>query len=148
MKEKIVIRRVQALEFTPAAATPPVDQLNPRMLLLYSLGLCTGKTVVSLADKMKVPLTDFRVEVTGNIPDDPAMPYSQFDGFGVRIVATAEQPDQTALEKDIEQRMVRAAVKAEDKYCPVTLMVQRIAPVKLSLYLNNKRLPLSKKSVE
>jgi putative redox protein len=91
---------------------------RPKPLLLLSLAGCTGMDVVSLLEKMRVEVEDFKIRVTGELTDEHPKYYHkihihyQFKG------------------KDINTSKVEKAVNlSQDKYCGVSYMLKQAAEI-------------------
>jgi putative redox protein len=91
---------------------------RPKPLLLVSLAGCTGMDVVSLLEKMRVEIEDFKIVVTGELTDEHPKYYHkihityQFKG------------------KDIHRGKVEKAVNlSQDKYCGVSYMLKQAAEI-------------------
>ncbi len=50
---------------TPGAENTGVESFTPKLLLLVSLGGCTGMDVISILKKMRQDVTGYRLEVKG-----------------------------------------------------------------------------------
>ncbi len=130
------MRRLEALEFEPMN-TPPLNELKPRLLMLYALGLCSAKTAVSLMDKMRVPLNDFAVEVEGVLEDDPPQVFSGYNVFMQRFILTSDPERPGDLDTG---KIARAMELTHEKYCSLSLMMRRIAPITYEVVLDGKKI--------
>lgn len=81
---------------------------TPMELLLIALGSCTGVDVVSILEKKRQRVTDYRVEVSGERREEYP---KRFEKMHVRHVVTGVQLDPTAIARAIEL--------SEEKYCSV-----------------------------
>jgi putative redox protein len=81
---------------------------TPMELLLIALGSCTGVDVVSILEKKRQRVTDYRVEVTGERREEYP---KRFEKMHVRHIVTGFQIDPTAVARAIEL--------SEEKYCSV-----------------------------
>jgi putative redox protein len=81
---------------------------TPMELLLIALGSCTGVDVVSILEKKRQRVTDYRVEVTGERREEYP---KRFEKMYVRHIVTGVQLDPTAVARAIEL--------SEEKYCSV-----------------------------
>jgi putative redox protein len=81
---------------------------TPMELLLIALGSCTGVDVVSILEKKRQRVTDYRVEVTGERREE--FP-KRFEKMHIRHIVTGVQLDPTAIARAIEL--------SEEKYCSV-----------------------------
>jgi hypothetical protein len=50
----------------------PLDEMNPKELLLASMGKCAAMTAVALFTKMRLNVSELRVDTSGVIVGDPA----------------------------------------------------------------------------
>ncbi len=115
------------LKFMPSH-TPPLDTLLPRELMLYSLGLCAAKTAKALLDKMRVEFSAMEVCVTGTLDDLEPKSYTAYRDMHIEFRITADAETLPRVEHAIEI--------THDKYCGLTLMFQKIAPVTNTLVFN------------
>jgi putative redox protein len=81
---------------------------TPMELLLIALGSCTGVDVVSILEKKRQRVTDYRAEVTGERRDE--FP-KRFEKMHVHHIVTGVLLDPTAVARAIEL--------SEEKYCSV-----------------------------
>jgi putative redox protein len=81
---------------------------SPMELLLIALGSCTGVDVISILEKKRQRVTDYRVEVNGERREDYP---KRFERMHVRHIVTGVQLDPTAV--------ARAIALSEEKYCSV-----------------------------
>jgi len=96
-----------------------VPGVGPMQLLLVGLAGCTGMDIVSILEKKKIALVDFKVEVEALRADTYPMIWTDIK---VMYLLWGE----SIKTKDVEQ-----AIKlSEDKYCSVGLMLGRSACIK------------------
>lgn len=98
---------------------------RPKALMLVALGGCTGMDVAPLFRKMRVRFDDLSIEVTAETSDGIPMVYTSFH-VTYRI---SGNPDDSA-------KMIKAVHLSQEKYCGVTLMMKKIAPVTWEIVLN------------
>lgn len=91
---------------------------RPKGLLLSALGGCTGMDVVSILAKMRVPLEGFRVEVEAPLTDEHPRVYS---AVHLRYVFRGRDLPMDKLE--------RAVQLSQERYCGVSAMLAKAAPV-------------------
>ncbi len=98
--------------------------MRPMELLLVSLAGCTSMDVVTILQKMRQPLENFRVEVNGERQPDvfPAV----FEKIHVHFVASG---------KLSREKVERAISKSMDTYCSVSRMIEKVADITWSLEL-------------
>jgi putative redox protein len=96
-----------------------VPGVGPMQLLLAGLAGCTGMDIVSILQKKKVELIDFKVEVEALRADTYPMIWTDIKvmyllwGEGIKI-------------KDVEQ----AINLSEEKYCSASIMLGKSARIK------------------
>ena len=130
--EKIILEWQGGTDFSLADGVP-FESLSPKELMLLSLGLCAGKTVASLITKMRLHVTSLHVETDGVLEDGEHPAQSAFSQFSLNFVV--EDPDQAEHHK-----IAGAVMMAHTKYCGVTLMMKKIAPVKVKLFVNGREI--------
>ena len=95
-----------------------VPGVGPMQLLLAGLAGCTGMDIVSILQKKKVDLKDFKIEVEAKRADTYPMIWTEikvmYHLWGKRIKTS-----------DVEQ-----AIKlSEEKYCSVSIMLGKSAQI-------------------
>jgi len=91
---------------------------RPKALLLSALGACTGIDVVSILEKMRVPLDGLKVEVSAELRDEHPRIYT---GIRVRYLFRG---------KDLPMdKLARAVQLSEDTYCGVAAMLRPTVPI-------------------
>jgi putative redox protein len=91
---------------------------RPKPMLLLSLAGCTGMDVVSLLEKMRVEVEDFRIIVTGELTDEHPKYYHK-----IHIIYQFKG-------KDINTGKVEKAINlSQDKYCGVSYMLKQAADI-------------------
>jgi putative redox protein len=103
----------------PGGPTVPIDGDNaeapgPMLALLIAAGGCTGADIVSILQKMRIDLQEFRVELAGIRRDE--MP-RRYTGIHFRFRAKGVGLDDAKLQRAVELSL--------DKYCSV---VHSLAP--------------------
>ncbi len=89
---------------------------RPKGLILSALAGCTGMDVISILNKMKVELTDFRIDVEANQTDEHPKYYDK-----VNLVYTF-------IGKNLpETKLKRAVELSQNNYCGVSKMVRSFA---------------------
>lgn len=99
--------------------------LTPKAMMLSSLGACTGLDVVSVLNKMKVTLEDFKIIVTGDLTETHPKYYQKVNVayyfYG----------------KDLDEDKIKKAVNLSvDKYCGVMEMFRKFATVDIEIHYN------------
>jgi putative redox protein len=91
---------------------------RPKPLLMASLGGCTGMDVVSILKKMKVDFDEFNVRVEGDLAEEHPKLYRS-----LHIVFEFRG-------KNLPMDKLRRAIElSQEKYCGVSLLLQKAAPV-------------------
>lgn len=101
--------------------------LGPKAMMLSSLAGCSGLDVVSILDKMKVTIDDFKMEVEGKLTEEHPKYYHtvsiDYHFFGKNLN---------------EERINKAVQLSIDKYCGVMEMFRQFAEVKTATYFHEK----------
>jgi putative redox protein len=102
------------------------EGLSPKALMLSSLAGCTGLDVVSILEKMKVIVDDFKMEVEGLLTDEHPKTYHT-----VTL-------DYHFTGKDLNKEKINRAVQLSiEKYCGVMDMFRQFAEVKTNIHFHN-----------
>lgn len=100
--------------------------LGPKSMMLASLAGCSGLDVVSILDKMKVRISDFRMETTGELTDEHPKYY-----HSVHI-------DYHFYGEDLNEDKINKAVNLSiDKYCGVMEMFRQFATVSTKVHFHS-----------
>ncbi len=100
--------------------------LNPKALMLSSIGGCTGLDVLSLFKKMRVEVKDFNVIVNGELTDEHPKYYHK-----VNI-------DYHFFGTDLNEAKIKKAVNlSEERYCGVIEMFRRFAEITTNIHFHN-----------
>ena len=100
--------------------------IGPMQLILAGLAGCTGIDIVSILQKKKLNLADFKVNVRGKRANDFPMVYTDIE---VEYVIWGEN----IKAKDVEQ----AIELSEQKYCSVSIMIGKTANIRSSYKILN-----------
>lgn len=103
---------------------------RPKKLLLAALGGCTSMDIVSILKKMRVPVDKFTIKVESSQTEDEH-PYV-YEYF--KIIFNFEGDN---LEADAE-KIEKAVSLSHDKYCGVSAMLSKSAPVTYEIRINGK----------
>lgn len=106
-------------------ATEPMGDdsgASPKKLLLASLAGCTGIDVVSLLRKMRVPFTNFEMDIDADLTEEHPQVYSEIR-INYKIFGT--QLDKEKVKKAIDL--------SKNKYCGVSAMLERNSPIKYTI---------------
>ncbi|MDB2385605.1 OsmC family protein [Polaribacter sp.] len=96
---------------------------RPKALMLSSLAGCSGLDIVSLLEKMRATVTDFKIEVTATLTDEHPKYYNKVK---VDYHFTGEN-----LKKDKIKKAVDLSV---EKYCGVMEMFRQFATVTTEIF--------------
>lgn len=90
---------------------------RPLQLLLMGLAGCTSMDVISMLQKMREPLEDFRVEVSAEQATEHPHVYT---AIHVEYIVVG----------DVKEESVRKAIRlSEERYCSVNAMLRQAAPI-------------------
>ena len=99
----------------------------PKAMMLSSLAGCSGLDIVSVLNKMKVKLDDFKMEVTGELTDEHPKYYHtvtvDYFFYGVNL-------PQGKIKKAVDLSI--------EKYCGVMAMFRKFANIKTEIHYHNK----------
>ncbi|WP_028607189.1 OsmC family protein [Olleya sp. ITB9] len=102
------------------------EGLSPKALMLSSLAGCSGLDVVSVLEKMKVEVDDYKMVVEGQLTDEHPKTYHT-----VTI-------DYHFTGKDLNESKIKKAVDlSAEKYCGVMEMFRQFADVKINIIFHN-----------
>lgn len=91
---------------------------TPMEILLVALGACTGVDVISILKKKRQPVTDYRIEVSGERRDDHPRAYTKM--FVKHIVRG----------RHVSEHAVAQAIELSDtKYCSVAATLRGTAEI-------------------
>ena len=97
---------------------------SPKGLLLSGLGGCTGIDIVSILEKMRVPLDGFEVQASAELTEDHP---KVFKSIHLRYVFQGKDLPMDKLE--------RAVILSMDRYCGVSAMLAKAAPLTWEIVL-------------
>ena len=96
---------------------------RPKALMLSSLAGCSGLDVVSLLEKMRATVADFKIEVTAELTDEHPKFYNKV------------QVDYHFYGKDLKKDKIEKAVNLSvEKYCGVMEMFRQFAKVSIATF--------------
>ena len=102
---------------------------RPKELLLMALGGCTGSDVVSILKKKRVPFDSIDINVEADVADDfPKV----FTKIHVEYVFYGNSLDTIDLERAIDL--------SQNKYCPITAMIEKACPISHSYKIKEKKI--------
>lgn len=121
MIEKVTVRLTEEGKFR-AVDGPQCDEMNPKELLLYAAAQCSGRTAIYVMEKMRMKPKGLEISYSGDLNTDEVQPESMFRSFHVVYnVECATGADQ--------EKAGLAIGLTHEKYCGLTQMLRRIAPV-------------------
>lgn len=98
----------------------------PKALMLSSLAGCSGLDVVSLLEKMRAEVADFKIEVTAELTDEHPKFYNK-----VKV-------DYHFTDADLKPEKIQKAVNLSvTKYCGVMEMFRQFADVETEIHLHD-----------
>lgn len=100
--------------------------LRPKAMMLASLAGCSGLDVVSILDKMKVSISDFRIDTYGELTDEHPKIYHT---VSVEYHFYGEHLDEVKIKKAVDLSI--------EKYCGVMEMFRQFAKVHTSIHYHN-----------
>ncbi|MBT8244814.1 MAG: OsmC family protein [Winogradskyella sp.] len=104
--------------------------LSPKAMMLSSLAGCSALDVISILDKMKSPIDDFKIEVSGELTDEHPKYY-----HSVAI-------DYHFYGSDLDKKKCERAVELSvEKYCGVMEMFRQFAKIETNnhFHIGTKR---------
>lgn len=97
--------------------------LSPKAMMLSSLAGCSALDVISILDKMKVEVDDFKIDVSGELTEEHPKYYHS-------VVV-----DYHFYGSDLDEKKCERAVNLSiEKYCGVMEMFRRFSEVKTNIY--------------
>lgn len=101
--------------------------LRPKALMLSALAGCSGLDVVSLLNKMKVEVDDFKIVTTGELTDEHPKYYNK-----VKV-------DYHFYGTDMNEKKIEKAVNLSiERYCGVFEMFRQFAKMETEIHLHEK----------
>lgn len=99
---------------------------SPKRLLLLSVAGCTAMDVISILNKARVKVDDFTVRVVADVGDEHPRVYTHikiiYEFGGVNLETSRE-------------KIINAINLSQEKYCGVSAMLRKAAPIKWELKL-------------
>lgn len=103
------------------------EGVRPKALMLVAMAGCSGLDVVSLFKKMRVRFESLSIDVKAELSDNIPAIYTSFD---VTYLVAGNVEDSTKIEKAIRL--------SQEKYCGVSIMMRKIAPIAYRILLNGE----------
>lgn len=101
------------------------EGLRPKAMMLASLAGCSGLDVVSILNKMKVKLDDFKMITEGTLTDEHPKYY---DTVSVEYHFYGKTLPESKISKAVDLSI--------EKYCGVMEMFRRFAEIKTSVHFH------------
>ena len=102
-----------------------VAGLAPKALMLSSLAGCSGLDVISLLEKMRAQVADFKIEVTAELTEEHPKFYNK-----VKV-------DYHFSDANLQPEKIQKAVNLSvTKYCGVMEMFRQFATVEIEIHLH------------
>lgn len=100
--------------------------MAPKAMMLSSLAGCSGLDIISILNKMKVKIDDFKMEVVGELTNEDPKYY--------HIVTV----NYHFYGKNLKESKIKKAVDLSiEKYCGVMEMFRRFAKVNTAIHYHN-----------
>ena len=99
---------------------------SPKALMLSSLAACSGIDVVSILEKMKVELNDFKINTIGSLTQEHPKYYNK---VSVEYHFYGEQLDKEKINKAVNLSIT--------KYCGVMEMFRSFAEITTEIHYNS-----------
>ncbi|MEM6803776.1 MAG: OsmC family protein [Bacteroidota bacterium] len=95
---------------------------SPKKMLLTSLAACTGIDVVSILEKMRVPITGLELDTEADLTEEHPKVFSE-----IRLIyrVFGENLDRDKVEKAVQL--------SKEKYCGVSAMLEKNSPIKFEI---------------
>ncbi|HIJ59388.1 MAG TPA: osmotically inducible protein OsmC [Nitrospirae bacterium] len=100
--------------------------MTPMELLMIGLGGCSGMDVISVLNKKKQEVFDFKVNVSGNLANEYPKRYTDMN---LEFVVIGRNIDENAVKKAIDLSM--------DKYCSVKATLEGSAKITFNYKIEN-----------
>ena len=100
--------------------------LRPKALMLSALAGCSGLDVISILDKMKVKLDDYKMIIHGVLTEEHPKYYHEVN------------VEYHFYGSNLNENKIKKAVKLSDaKYCGVMEMFKKFAKIKINIIFHN-----------
>jgi putative redox protein len=101
--------------------------LRPKAMMLSALAGCSGLDVASLIEKMKLEVSDFKIETSANLTEEHTKYYNQ--------VTLDYHFSGAHLD---EKKLQRAVDLSVEKYCGVLEMFRKFATVEVNTFFHKQ----------
>lgn len=99
---------------------------SPKALMLSSLAVCSGIDVVSILEKMKIELKDFKINTVGSLTQEHPKYYNK---VSMEYHFYGDQLDKEKINKAVNLSIT--------KYCGVMEMFRSFAKITTEIYYNS-----------
>ncbi|MGB2116236.1 MAG: OsmC family protein [Flavobacteriaceae bacterium] len=100
--------------------------LRPKALMLSALAGCSGLDVISILDKMKVKLDDYKMIIHGVLTEEHPKYYHEVN------------VEYHFYGSNLNENKIKKAVKlSDDKYCGVMEMFKKFAKININIIFHN-----------
>jgi len=99
---------------------------SPKALMLSSLAACSGIDVVSILEKMKIKLSDFKINTIGSLTQEHPKYYNK---VSIEYHFYGEQLDKEKIKKAVNLSIT--------KYCGVMEMFRSFAEITTEIHYNS-----------
>ncbi len=121
MIEKVTVEMTEDSKFR-AIDGPACTEMNPKELLLYAAAQCAGHTALMMMQKMHLVPKRLEITYSGELNTETLQAESLFRSFHtIYNVECGAGSDQEKASRAIEM--------THEKYCGLTQMLRKIAPV-------------------
>jgi len=97
---------------------------SPKELVLQGLAGCSAMDVISILEKMRQPVEEFKIKATTDLTDDHPKVFTNLQ----MIFELKGELDPEKCKKSVEYSLT--------KYCGVAAMLSQVTPVQFELLLN------------
>ena len=97
---------------------------SPKRLMLASLAGCTGMDIVPMLNKMKVPFSNFSIDIDAAVREEYPKIYNRAKITYKIKIAAADKP-----------KMEKAVSLSQEKYCSVSAMFKSFAELETEIII-------------
>ncbi len=97
---------------------------SPKRLMLASLAGCTGMDIVPMLNKMKVPFSNFSIDIDAAVREEYPKIYNRVKITYKIKIAAADKP-----------KMEKAVSLSQEKYCSVSAMFKSFAELETEIII-------------
>jgi len=103
---------------------------TPKELVLAGICGCTGMDVVALLKKMRVPFDSFFIHAEAEKTTGHPSVFSE-----IKLLYSF-----TGSDPKLSEKAKQSIELSQTKYCGVSAMIAKSAPIKYEIYINNKKI--------